>query len=109
MCAWNAQLRIGAPRDNDLDSIEAGGITRMRRALGAWISVRDEVQLFSKSITTTDIRDENGVPFQIFYGISANSTRFWDISNAKRVIGYEPEDDALVEFRDQVARITEGA
>ncbi len=105
----NVQLRIGAPRDNDLDSIEAGDITRMRRALGAWISVRDEVQLFSKSITTTDIRDENGVPFQIFYGISANSTRFWDISNAKRVIGYEPEDDALVEFRDQVARITEGA
>ncbi|HKJ85577.1 MAG TPA: NAD(P)-dependent oxidoreductase [Spirochaetia bacterium] len=105
----NVQLRIGAPRDNDLDSIEAGDITRMRRALGAWISVRDEVQLFSTSITTPDIRDENGVPFQIFYGISANSTRFWDISNAKRVIGYEPEDDALVEFRDHVARITEGA
>jgi len=105
----NVQLRIGAPRDNDLDSVEPGDITRMRRALGAYISVRDEVQLFAKSITAPDICDEHGVPFQIFYGISANSTRFWDISNARRVIGYEPEDDAVVVFRDQIARITAGA
>jgi nucleoside-diphosphate-sugar epimerase len=105
----NVQLRIGAPRDNDLESVEVGDITRMRRALGAWISVRDEVQLFVKSITTPDIRDEHGVPFQIFYGISGNSTRFWDISHARRVIGYEPADDSIVVFRDEIARITAGA
>ncbi len=102
----NVQLRIGAPRDNVMDSIEVGDITRMRRELGAYISARDEVQLIEKSITTPDIRNEYGVPFQIFYGISGNSTRFWDISNAKRVIGYEPEDDSIVLFRDQIARIT---
>ena len=102
----NVQLRIGAPRDHDLDSVAAGDLVRMRRALGAYISVRDEVQLFEKSITTPDIRNEHGVPFQIFYGISGNSTRFWDISNAKRVIGYEPEDDSVAVFRDQIARIT---
>ncbi len=105
----NVQLRIGAPRDTDLDSIPAGDIRRMRRALGAYISMRDEVQLFVKSVTAPDIRNEFGVPFQVFYGISANSTRFWDISNAKRVIGYEPQDDAVVVFRDQIARITAGA
>jgi nucleoside-diphosphate-sugar epimerase len=105
----NIQVRIGAPRDHDLESIEEGDLTRMRRALGAWISVRDEVQLLEKCITTPDISDENGIPFQIVYGISRNSTRFWDISHAKRVLGYEPQDDALVEFRDHVHRITGGA
>lgn len=102
----NVQLRIGAPRDNDLESVAPGDLVRMRRALGAFISVRDEVQLLVKSITAPDIRNEHGVPFQIFYGISGNSTRFWDISNAKRVIGYEPEDDSVVVFRDEIARIT---
>ena len=102
----NVQLRIGAPRDNDLESIKVGDVTRMRRALGAYISARDEVQLIAKSITTPDIRNEHGVPFQIFYGISGNSTRFWDISNAKRAIGYEPQDDSIVLFRDQISRIT---
>lgn len=102
----NVQLRIGAPRDHDIDSVEPGDLTRMRRALGAYISVRDEVQLIEKSVTTPDIRDDHGVPFQIFYGISRNSTRFWDISNARRVIGYEPEDDSIVVFRDHIARIT---
>ena len=102
----NVQLRIGAPRENDLDEVAVGDLQKMRRALGAYISVRDEVQLIEKSITIPDIDDERGVPFQIFYGVSRNSTRFWDISNAKRVIGYEPEDDALVVFRDHVARIT---
>lgn len=102
----NVQLRIGAPREDDLSLLEAGDLQRMRRALGAYISVRDEVQLIEKSITAPSIEDENGVPFQIFYGISRNSTRFWDISHAKRVIGYEPDDDALVIFRDEVQRIT---
>ncbi len=105
----NVQLRIGAPRDTDLDDIAPGEITRMRRALGAYISTRDEVQLFVKSVAARDITNEHGIPFQVFYGISANSTRFWDISNAKRVIGYEPQDDAVVVFRDQIARITAGA
>ena len=105
----NVQLRIGAPRETDLDSVEPGDIVRMRRALGAYISVRDEVQLFAKSVTAPDIRNEHGIPFQIFYGISANSTRFWDISNAKRVIGYEPQDDSIVVFRDRIAQLTVGA
>ena len=54
----------------------------MRRALGAYLSARDLTQLVVKSIETEDIRDEHGVPFQVFYGISGNSHAFWSIANA---------------------------
>ena len=61
-------------------------------------------QLFTKSIETEDIRNEQGVPFQIFYGISDNSHAFWSIANARRVIGYEPQDNSEVRFIDVIAR-----
>eukprot|EP01046_Picozoa_sp_COSAG06_P030465 COSAG06_NODE_2894_length_6125_cov_53.442748_4_plen_114_part_00 len=104
----------------------------MNRYLGAYLSARDCAQIFIKSIETDDIRDEHGVPFQVFCafppacqpaaqqysnatyhrtmsvsadGISGNYNRFWSISNAKRVIGYEPEDNALVKFSERVAEI----
>ena len=40
---------------------------------GAYLSARDCSQLFIKSIDTPDIRDEHGIPFQVFYGISVRS------------------------------------
>jgi nucleoside-diphosphate-sugar epimerase len=52
-----------------------------------WCSPRDLAQLVEKCIRT-DIR------FGIFFGISNNKTRCWDISNAKEFLGYEPRDDA---------------
>jgi hypothetical protein len=30
----------------------------------------------------------------VFYGVSANRWRIWDIDDARRAIGYEPRDDA---------------
>jgi len=60
-------------------------------------------QLFIKSIETEDIRDEQGVPFQIFYGISDNPHAFWSIVNARRVIGYEPQDNSEIRFADLIA------
>ena len=30
----------------------------------------------------------------IFYVISGNTRRYWDISDTQRVLGYEPEDNA---------------
>ena len=77
----------------------------MHRALGAYLSVRDQVQLFVKSIETDNIEDENGVPFQIFYGISDNSHKFWSITNARKVIGYEPEDNSAYRFAGRIAEI----
>jgi uronate dehydrogenase len=32
--------------------------------------------------------------FGVFYGVSANRWRIWDIDDARRLVGYEPEDDA---------------
>ena len=32
--------------------------------------------------------------YGVYYGVSANTWRFWDIANATRELGYEPQDDA---------------
>ena len=97
------QIRIGGPRETDLERCPLGDMTCVHRALGAYMSQRDMVQLFVKSIEAEDIRDEHGVPFQIFYGISGNAHAFWDLSNARRVIGYAPEDNSELRFAEQLA------
>ena len=68
-----------------------------------WHSQRDMAQLFIKSIEAPDIRDEYGVPFQIFYGISDNPHAFWSIANARKVIGYAPEDNSEQRFHPLIA------
>ena len=73
------------------------------------LSQRDQIQLCVKSIEAEDIRDANGVPFQIFYGISGNDHNFWSIGNARKVIGYAPEDNSAVRFADKIARIMRDA
>ena len=52
-----------------------------------WLSHRDLVQLVRKSFSAD-------VKFGIYYGVSNNAKRFWDISNAEAELGYHPEDDA---------------
>ena len=32
--------------------------------------------------------------YGVYYGVSANTWRFWDIANAAQDLGYEPQDDA---------------
>ncbi|TDJ19942.1 MAG: NAD(P)-dependent oxidoreductase [Gammaproteobacteria bacterium] len=103
------QLRIGGPRDDaDLGGIEPGQVKTMHRGLGAYLSQRDQVQLFVKSIEAPNIDDEHGVPFQIFYGVSGNTHNFWSIANARKVIGYAPEDDSQVNFAQRIAEIAGG-
>lgn len=63
---------------------------------------RDPVQLYMKSIETADIRNEDGITFQVFYGLSNNTRMFWDLANARQVIGYEPEDDSEQEFLKKI-------
>ena len=55
-----------------------------------------------KSIETADIRNEDGITFQVFYGLSNNTRMFWDLANARQVIGYEPEDDSEQEFLKKI-------
>jgi len=52
-----------------------------------WVSPRDLTQLIVKCI-------RSDVKFATFFGVSNNTGRFWDISNAQQLIGYEPQDNA---------------
>jgi nucleoside-diphosphate-sugar epimerase len=73
-------LRIGSvTRDDDP--------TANPRLRATWLSHRDLVQLVACSL-------QAGVAFGIYYGISGNRRRFWDISDAERDLDYHPQDDA---------------
>ena len=72
-------LRIGAVLSNDDPTTDA----RLRKV---WLSHRDLIQLVEKSLIAK-------VTFGIYYGVSNNKGAFWDISNARAELGYEPVDD----------------
>lgn len=99
----NVQIRIGAPRDIQWEKF-GGNETWYRRDLGAYISGRDIVQLYQKSIEAPDIRNGDDIPFQVFYGVSNNTRMFWDITNARQVIGYSPEDDSEQSFAGDIQK-----
>ena len=98
------QVRIGAPRELD-PALYEGKPTAYKRDLGAYISPRDMQQLFVRSIEAAWIQDEWDLPFQIFYGISNNARAFWSIANARRVIGYDPEDDSEISYAADIQRL----
>ena len=52
-----------------------------------WCSPRDLAQLVLQSLATD-------LAFGVFFGISNNTGRFWDIANAEQLLGYRPVDDA---------------
>lgn len=58
------------------------------RNLSTWLSPRDMYQLTWRSLERQD------VGYGIFYAISGNTRRYWDISDTERVLGYVPEDNA---------------
>jgi hypothetical protein len=95
----NVNIRIGAPRNLDIAAL-AKNQTTLRRDLALYVSDRDLQQLYIKSIEAGDIRDADGVPFQAFYGVSNNSRSCWSITNARKVIGYAPEDDSELVYAD---------
>jgi hypothetical protein len=99
------QIRIVVPREIDASLFENEPPERYVRELAGYISERDMQQLFCKSVETPDIEDEYGVPFNIFYGVSDNARKFWSITNARRVIGYEPVDDSEVRFAEDIASL----
>lgn len=58
------------------------------RILSTWLSPRDAAQLVWRSIEAETVR------FGIYYGISDNTRAWWDIENARKELGYTPEDNA---------------
>jgi hypothetical protein len=103
------QWRIGGPRDDDIDHVKPGDIKGMHRALGAYLSRRDQVQQAIRMVEAETIADEHGIPFLIVYGISGNTHRFWSLAGARDKIGYVPEDDSQVNFADKIAAIARAA
>ena len=99
------QWRIGAPRDDDMPKIAPGDRKAMHRALGSWLSARDQAQQAIRALDTERIEDLHGVPFLVIYGISGNTHRFWSLESARRVLGYRPEDDSQVVFADRLREI----
>ena len=59
------------------------------RQFATLLTHRDLVGLIRCCLTAPD-----SVRFGVFYGVSANTWRFWDVDEARQIIGYEPEDDA---------------
>ena len=59
-----------------------------KRFLTTWLSHDDLVQLVKKSICSENVK------FGIYYGVSNNKGRFWDISNAEQELDFHPQDDA---------------
>lgn len=102
------QIRIVVPREIDAALFEDAPPESYVRELAGYISERDMQQLFRRSIETPDIQDEHGVPFHVFYGVSNNARRFWSITNARRVIGYDPQDDSEARFAPDIARLLHG-
>jgi NAD+ dependent glucose-6-phosphate dehydrogenase len=73
-------LRIGSVRPDD----DPTGDPRWSKT---WLSRRDLLQLFDRSMHAP-------VAFGVYYGVSNNRGAFWDISNARSELGYDPVDDA---------------
>jgi uronate dehydrogenase len=71
-------LRIGFFRDRPLEE----------RHLAVWISPGDMGRLVRCAIEAPAVR------FEIVYGISNNTRRWWDLGRAQQALGYEPRDDA---------------
>ena len=75
-------LRIGSVLSHDYPTRDP-----TKRHLKTWLSHRDLVHLFRQSLLS-------GIGFGIYYGVSNNKGRFWNISNAQKELGYNPVDDA---------------
>lgn len=74
-------LRIG--------TVNAEGRPRSPREFATLLTHRDLVDLVESCLRASD-----DLRFAIFYGVSANTWRFWDLADAERAIAFRPRDDA---------------
>lgn len=74
-------LRIG--------TVNRSGRPEVARHFATLLTHRDLVHLVLCCLEAPE-----SVGFGVFYGVSANTWRLWDIEDARRQIGYTPADDA---------------
>jgi len=58
-------------------------------ALSLWMSHKDTVRLIDSCIDAPE-----SVGFAIVYGMSDNTYGIWDMEDGRKIVGYEPNDDA---------------
>ena len=86
-------LRIGA-----FQPLEAARDEKGIGMLDAFVSQRDLNQLIERCI------DVENLQFAVFHGLSNNRFKRLDISDARELVGYEPQDDAT-ELNPKVAEL----
>ncbi|MEA3407700.1 MAG: hypothetical protein U9R48_06435 [Chloroflexota bacterium] len=102
-------LRIGSCHGEDDDDDQRADLMEMVErggsypydaptTLSMWLSPTDMSQLVHRSLQTD-------CPFGIFYGISDNTPPAFDLSETKRVLGYEPQDDVQDLFDQPVGSL----
>lgn len=62
------------------------------RTLSAYVSPRDLTHLIVQCLETSDL------PFALFQAVSDNRFKRMDISSARRLVNYQPQDDAFERF-----------
>jgi nucleoside-diphosphate-sugar epimerase len=91
-------LRVGNVRDDDDPTRAEGGrpfeplpiLTEeeaRQRLRAVWLSHRDCAQLIGRALDAP-------VHWAVVYGISNNPRQMWDLTGARELLGYEPEDAA---------------
>lgn len=92
ICLRLGSVREARPREPG-DSAGVGSVPvpqegdSAERLRATWLSHRDCAQLISRAL-------EADVRWAVAYGISANPRAFWDLTAARSLLGYEPEDAA---------------
>lgn len=79
-------VRIGAFQETG-----SGGI-KNARDMSMWLSPRDCVHLLQRAV------EAEGIDYFIAHGVSDNRFKRLDISETRRVLGYDPQDDAFAVF-----------
>ena len=59
------------------------------RAFATWLSYGDLLRLVEACLQAPP-----EIGYRIYFGVSANTWRFWDVEQPRAEIGYEPQDDA---------------
>jgi hypothetical protein len=98
-------LRIGAPRTDLIENCTSNDYYYVRRHFGSYLSINDEIQLLRLCIEKDKVRDEDGFPFLLAYATSDNYNRIWSLRNARRLLGFKPEDSSYGDFSERAKQL----
>ena len=81
-------LRIGSVLKDDIPE-------KNSRQECTWLSYKDLTRLIDCSLQVEAVLSPGKFSgFGIYYGVSNNEHKFWDIENARKELGYDPKDNA---------------